>query len=203
MTTKDNWLCGSIAAYCTFMYHLETLNRMDFSEQLLLEHSKSNTRLISDYLIANPTRFEEFMHLFFTAHYRVAQRAAWVVGTIADEQPQLFDPYIAEMIQHCTTDVPVATKRNVMRLLQFVDIPADLQGEAYDTAYRLLGNPNSAIAVKCFSMSVAAKIALTIPELQSELLEEMAYQYPHASKGFQARVKSIKKAFAKHRSGKR
>ena len=175
---------------------------MDLVEQLLLEHSKENTRHISDYIIKNPERFDELMTLFFTAEYRVTQRAAWVVGTMADEKPDMFEPYIAKMLEYCRADVHDAVPRNIMRILQFVDIPEELSGIAYDTALELLSDPKSPVAVKCFSMSVAANVAKDIPELQSELLEVIDIQLPYQSKGYQARARHVAKLFRKSASGK-
>ena len=63
----------------------------------------------------------------------------------------------------------VAVRRNVVRMLQFVEIPKRYRGRIFDACYNLVADPAQPVAVRCFSMSVAANIAKDNPELMDEL----------------------------------
>ena len=88
-------------------------------------------------------------------------------------------------------DAHVAVKRNVARLFQFVDIPKRYHGRVFDACYNLLDNPNQPVAVRVFSMTVAAKLAENEPELLDEL-RLVAAKYPQAATaGFRSRAAGL------------
>jgi len=58
---------------------------MNLREQLLLEHSKTNSELITKWIGKNKSRFSELMQLFLHDEYRVVQRAAWVLSMVAEK----------------------------------------------------------------------------------------------------------------------
>lgn len=77
------------------------------------------------------------------------------------------------------------------RLLQFVEIPKRYEGRVFDACYRLFDDPNEPVAVRVFSMTVAAKIAKDSPELMDEL-RLVAAKYPQlATPGFRARSRRV------------
>jgi hypothetical protein len=88
--------------------------------------------------------------------------------------------------------VPVAVKRNVVRILQFVDIPEDLHGEVMNICFELLGDLRETIAVRVFSMTVLARLAEIYPDIRQELRiiieDELSHQ---PSAGFKSRAKKI------------
>ena len=88
-------------------------------------------------------------------------------------------------------DAHVAVKRNVARLLQFVEIPKRYQGRVFDACYNLLADPAEPVAVRVFSMTVAAKLAENEPELLDEL-RLVATKYPQAATaGFRSRARRV------------
>lgn len=88
-------------------------------------------------------------------------------------------------------DVHVAVRRNVVRLLQFVEIPKRHEGKIFDACYNLLADPAQAVAVRCFSTSVAANIAKDQPELMNEL-RLVATEHPQVSTaGIRARMRRV------------
>lgn len=166
---------------------------MDIREELLKEHSKKQTMLIVNYIGDDKKKFAELMEMFLGDIYRVTQRAAWVVGYCAEYQPHLVEPYLETMIDLLgRKDVHVAVKRNVVRFLQFIEIPDDLKGKTYDHCFELLSDPNEPIAVRVFAMSVAFNIAKNEPDLLSELKLLVAESMRHSpTPGFCSRAKKI------------
>ncbi len=65
---------------------------MNIRQQLLKEHSKSNTELIASYINKNEAFFNELIRLFLSDEGKVTQRASWVVSKCTDQHPHLNYP---------------------------------------------------------------------------------------------------------------
>ncbi len=111
-------------------------------------------------------RFAELMKCFFAGDYRLTQRAAWPMNYCAERHPKLILPYLPKLLACLDReDMHVAVKRNVMRLLQTIEIPKRLTGKAYSHAVDLLDDADEPVGVRCFAMTVAARIAKAEPDL--------------------------------------
>ena len=165
---------------------------MNVRAALLEIHSKAQATKIADYVGDDPERFAELMKCVFGPVYRVSQRAAWPVSLCIERHPELVKPYFNVLIKQLERDdVHVAVRRNVARLLQFVEIPQRYQGRIFDACYNLLADPNETVAVRVFSMTVAAKIAKNEPELMEEV-RMIATKYPQvATPGFRVRMRRV------------
>ncbi len=165
---------------------------MNIRDALLEEHSKEQTAKIVNYINGDAERFAELMRLFLGRVYRVSQRAAWAVSNCIEQHPELVKPYYNVLIKQLERDdVHVAVRRNVVRLLQFVEIPSRYAGRVFDACYSLLDNPAETVAVRCFSMTVAANVAKNSPELLAEL-RLVVSKYPEAATaGFRSRARRI------------
>jgi len=162
---------------------------MNICEALLEVHSKDQAIKITDYVGDDPDRFADLMKLFLGPVYRISQRAAWPVSCCIESHPELVKPYFNVLIKQLERkEAHVAVRRNVARLLQFVEIPKRYEGRVFEACYELLSNPSEPVAVRVFSMTVAAKIAKGRPELMDEL-RLAATQHPEAATaGFRSRA---------------
>ena len=130
--------------------------------------------------------------LFLKGEYRVTQRAAWIVKHCADEHAELVVLYFNRMIDRMLEPgVHVAVKRNVIRILQDVEIPRRLAGKIATVCFELFGAAKEPIAVKVFSMTVLANIARQEPELKNEIRILIEQQMPTGSAGFRSRGMKI------------
>lgn len=165
---------------------------MNIRDALLEEHSKEQTKKVVNYIDGDPERFAELMRLFLGPVYRVSQRAAWAVSNSIELHPDLVKPYYNILIKQLERDdAHVAVRRNVVRLLQFVEIPKRYAGRVFDVCYSLLDDPSETVAVRCFSLSVAANLAKDSPELLDEL-RLVATKYPQvATAGFRSRTRRV------------
>ncbi len=165
---------------------------MDIREALLKEHSKAQTMKIVGYIGGDPARFRELMGHFLGPAYRLSQRAAGPVSYCAEHHPELVKPYFSKLVEQLERDhAHVAVRRNVARMLQFVDIPKRYEGRVFEACYNLFANPSETVAVRVFSMTVAAKIAKNDPELLEEL-RLVATQHPEAATAsFRSRARRI------------
>ncbi len=135
---------------------------MNLEAELLSEHSRKNAEKIAHWVGADRGRLSRLMRLFLKGEFRTAQRAAWAVAIAAEEHPLLFRRYLKLMLLRMQEPgVHDAVKRTVVRILQDVDIPDDLLGMATNVCFEQLSSGEAPIAVKCFSMTVLARIVAT------------------------------------------
>lgn len=165
---------------------------MNIRDALLAEHSKRQTMKIVRYINDDPDRFAELMKLFLGDVYRITQRAGWPLSDSVKLHPELIKPYFSQMLMQLERDdVHVAVRRNVVRLLQFVDVPKRLEGRVYDACYNLLDDASQPVAVRAFALTVAAKIAKGEPALLDEL-RLVATKYPALmTAGFRVRTRRL------------
>jgi len=165
---------------------------MDIRAALLAEHSKRQTAKIVDYIGDDPFLFKELMDNFLGDTYRVSQRAAWAVSNCIELHSELVRPYYKRLLSQLErVDSHVAVRRNVVRLLQFVDVPARYRGRVFDICYKLFADAGEPVAIRVFSMTVAAQIAKGKPELLDEL-RLVAKEHPEAATaGFRSRARRV------------
>ncbi len=155
------------------------------------DQTKRKSLDVAQYVVDHPSAIEELMDCFFDDEYRVCQYAAWPVGILGEKHPEFIIPYLAKMVSNLDNPKHDAVIRNTIRTLQYVEVPEELEGEVYERCFNYLLSPNYPIAVKVFSMSVLAKIAMKIPELKEELILAIEDYLPHGSKGYQSRAKRV------------
>lgn len=171
---------------------------MNLRQQVLKEHSAENRDLITSWIGTSEERCQELIHLFLTdENLRVCQRAAWPLMHLAQKQRHLVLPYYVDFIDNLENAKHDAVIRNTLRILQDEKIPESHEGKLYELCFEYLCSISQPIAIKVFGMSILGNIAQKFPELKEELIAEIEYQYPHGSKGFQARSKRVLKNLRK------
>jgi hypothetical protein len=108
---------------------------------------------------------------------------------IAD--PALVKPYLKKMAEYLKKPAHVAVRRNILRVLQFTEIPKSLQGVLVDACFKFLLAKDETIAVKAFSMTVLANIAKKNPDLKNELKIVIEEVLPFSGPGVRARGKKV------------
>lgn len=171
---------------------------MDIFGQLEKTHSKENSLEIISYIGTDEKKFSELMDCFFmkTQDYRVPQRAAHVVSLSFDKQPELIRPYLDQLIEFLyDPNLKGPLKRNILRILQFSEIPEEHKGKLFKRVYELLENPKEEIAVRAFSMTVLYNICKFYPELKPELEATILFilEEPNCSPGVKSRGNAVLK----------
>jgi hypothetical protein len=165
---------------------------MDIREALLAEHSKRQTMKVVRYVGDDPKRFSELMALFIAGPYRVTQRAAWPISYCIEQHNDLVKPYLGRLVSILeASEVDDSIRRNVARLLQFVDIPPRFRGRVFDACCNLVDDPSRPVAVRVFSMTVAAKAAIGHLDLERELALVINKYVKTGSAGFRARARKV------------
>ncbi len=165
---------------------------MDIRQALMAEHSKRQTMAIVEFIGDDARRFAKLMKLFFAGEYRLTQRAAWPMNYCAERRPELIRPYLPKLLDCLERDdMHDAVKRNVVRLLQYVEIPRRLAGKVYSYCVDLVDDACEPVAVRAFALTVAARIAKSEPYLMNELRLVVRKHLPHTTAAFQKRAREI------------
>jgi hypothetical protein len=169
-------------------------NKLNLKEVILKEHSKKQCDRIVAYVDNSSARFAELVNMFLEGPYRITQRAAWPLSCCVEKNPALIKPHLKKILNYSIKPgVHDAVKRNVVRLLQFIEIPKSLQGLTAEICFRFFNNKKESIAVRVFSMTVLSNLAKKLPELKNELIPLIEDQLPYGSAGFISRGRKVLK----------
>jgi hypothetical protein len=161
---------------------------MDLEAEILREHSKRQALKIATWIGNDKRRFKELMELFLHGEYRVTQRSAWIISNCFDRHPQLVMPWLPRMLKKMQEPgVHDAVKRNIVRILQWVEIPEALLGTVATLCFEYLNSVDAPIAVKANSMTVLVNIAQREPDLKHELQAGIEQMLPFVGPALQAR----------------
>jgi len=167
---------------------------MDLEAEILREHSKRQTVRIARWIGSDKRRFRGLMELLLHGDRVVTQRAAWILSSCTDHHPQLVTPWLPALLKKMQEpDVHDALKRNVVRMLQCVDIPRSLLGIVVSLCFDYLNAVDAPIAVKANSMTVLRNIAKREPDLNHELKIAIELMLPHVGPALQARGRMVLK----------
>jgi hypothetical protein len=167
---------------------------MDIEKEILAVRSKDQVATLVKWVGKDKMRFQYLMELFLQWNEQLAKKSAWIIGHCSEEHPELVSPWLKPMINRMQeTGVHAAVKRNVVRILQFVEIPRKLQGVVANLCFELISSIDEPIAVRTFSITVLAKIAQEEPELKKELEIVVRQMLPYATPAFRARAKKVLK----------
>jgi hypothetical protein len=168
---------------------------MDIEQALLDEHSKKQTMRIVNFIGSDKKRFEALFDIFLNGEYRITQRAAWPLGYVAIEHPELILPHLSKLIKKLEQkDLHPSIPRNILRIFQEIEVPEKHHGRLVDICIGFITDARIPAAIRAFSMTVAAQICKNYPELSKELqmiFSELA-RYPQQA-AITSRLKSAGK----------
>lgn len=166
---------------------------MDLRTEILLEHSKLQTEHIAAWVGGDKKRLAKLMDIFLNDEPELTRRIGWILCYVNDTHPDLIHPYLGKMISKMSEpQMHVAVKRHVVRMLQTQRIPKALQGEVITTCFNFLADPQEAVAVRCFSMTVLDNLSKEYPEIRHELVTVIKDQLEQeTTAGFRSRAKKI------------
>jgi hypothetical protein len=169
---------------------------MDLRKTILQAHNASQTRKIVDYVGANAARFKALIEVFLAGPYRITQRASWPLSYCVEYHPQLIKPHFKALLDMLEQpDAHVAARRNIVRLLQFVEVPVRYRGRVATICFEMLQDRKEAVAVRVFSMTVLANLVPHEPDLAGELKVIIEDNLPYGSAGFVSRARKVLREF--------
>ncbi len=167
---------------------------MSIRQQLQKEFSKMNSVKVALIVGANEELFAELMDCLQEDDPEIARRAAWAISFCFEKHSFLFDKYVSVFVDIMNnTSCHVAVKRAATQALQFMEIPEELEGIAYDYGMFILNNPDEGVAVKAYTLQILQNIVLKYPELKQELVQLVEDKMPFETPAFKSRGKKLLK----------
>jgi hypothetical protein len=164
----------------------------NLEDEIRALRSKQQVMRLVRWVGKNKTRIRQLMESFLQEDPFLSKKSAWVAGHCAEAHPELFGSWLKPMIKKMQDrGAEGAVKRNIVRILQFVDIPKSLQGMVANQCFQFLAGFDEPIAVRTFSITVLARIAEKEPVLRKELELAVRQMLPYSTPAFRARAKMI------------
>lgn len=165
---------------------------MDIKEELLKEHSKAQTKKISEYIGDHSDRFAELVLLFLHDEWLVTQRAAWVMSHCAENYPSLIQPHLMDMVEHLKSKkLHDAVIRNSVKIFSQIELPENVQGHLLQICFDYLLSTKIPVAIQVHSMQIIYNISQDEPDLLNELKMVIEERLPYGTAGFKSRGKKI------------
>lgn len=167
---------------------------MALRDTILTEHSKSQTTKIVNWVGKSQARFDQLFTLFLKDEYRVTQRAAWPLSYCVRKHPELIRKHLGKLIKNLRKqDLHDAIKRNTVRILQEIPIPARFHGEVMNTCFRFIESPDEAVAIKAFSLTILENLIPLYPDIRNELKLIIEERWDLETAAFRSRARKILK----------
>lgn len=169
---------------------------MDLEKEVLKTQSRKQADHIIKWVGNDEARYEQLVELFFRGDYRLTQHAAWPMAYCVKNFPFLAKPYFKKFIaQLSSPKTVIAAKRNIVRLLQFVEVPKRYQGKLMDTCFQFISSPEEAIAVKAFSLTILDNLSSAYPEILPEIKSIIEARWEYETPAFKTRARKILQKF--------
>lgn len=165
---------------------------MQLREAILKEHSKEQCARIVKHVGKDKKKFAELMNLFLKGEYRVTQRAGWPLSYCVEKYPELIQPYFKQILDYLKKPgIHEAIPRNIVRLLQHVEIPKKFHGRVMDTCFQFISEHQTPVAIKAFSLTVLENLTAYYPEIKPELKLIIEERWEHETAAFRSRARKI------------
>jgi len=124
----------------------------------------------------------------------MAQRAAWPLSYAAVANPAFIQKHFPKLLKNLEKiNLHTAIKRNTVRLLQDISIPAKFHGRVMNLCFDYISSPVEAAAVKAFSLTILENLSGQYPEIKTELKTIIEDRWDFESPAFHARARKILK----------
>jgi len=166
---------------------------MHLRAAILEEHSREQVTRIVQWIGRDTGRIAALIDIFIRDEYRVVQRAAWIVSDVGRLHPELMQPHIPSLVQRLEDKgTHIAVKRNVYRLMQYLELPEAVHAPLMNSCFASLADPREALAVRAFAMSILARLAGIYPEIGQELRLIIEDSLQHeAAPSFKSRARKV------------
>ncbi len=165
---------------------------MDLLKEINREHSRAMRNRVIAFVGQKKAHFAMLIRIFLAGPYRVTQRAAWPLSYCVQKHPELIVPHLGKVLSAAESPTASdAVKRNVMRLLQFIEVPGRYRGRVAELCFKFLQDRKEPIAVRAFAMTVLGNLTMTLPELGKELAILIEDELPYGSAGFVSRGRKV------------
>lgn len=167
------------------------------TQMILKEHSKAQKNKIVAWVLKDKKRFDALMVLFLAKEYRIVQRAAWALRTIAPTKPNWIKPYAGQILGAMENPVHDALLRNGFLILEGLALEEKHLGRLSELCFNYLQNVQTPTAIKRGALLNLVNICTKEPDLKEEVILILEDQIPHATIGFVGLAKKVKRKLQK------
>jgi hypothetical protein len=140
---------------------------------------------------------QRFLDIFLNTGLQIS---ANVLSFVTDEHPEHIERNIDAILNRLyDKNTHVAVKRNVVRILQSVQIPKRLDAKVINFSMEYLSDLNETVAVRCFSMNVLVNMSEKYPEIKKELKAVIENRLKDPTGGLKVRARAVLKELEKVR----
>lgn len=169
--------------------------RMD--ELIMSDYSKEHILTVANEACTSKKRFKELVQCYLATDTELSKRAAWSLSWAARQKPEMVYTHIKELVLVLDKKgLHPAILRNAVRVLEEIDIPEEYHGEVMNACFGFIEKPDTAIAVKAFSLTVLYKLTKFYPEISHELKLIIEENWEHETPAFKSRGRKILKALS-------
>lgn len=170
----------------------------EIERQLFARYSKAAYLRLCGRIGNDPQNFSTLLSLLGSDNPATVLRASWLMSMCTDRHPDLILPHLPALLRLAARKgANDSLRRNIVRALQFIEIPKKLRGRAAELCFMLLQDVQTRVAVKAFSMTVLANIAASEPDLKNEIALVIEQMLPYGSAGIRSRGAKVLKQMRK------
>lgn len=165
---------------------------MNLNKILSQGQSKKRCDQIVVWIGSDKKRFAELMNCFFGSEEKISRFAAWPMSYCAIANPDLIKPWLGRLISVLDVkNAHDALVRNIVRLLQFVEMPKSVEGRIMNHCFQYIQSPTRAPAIKAFSLTILENLSKKYPEILPELKLIIEERWPLEKAAFHSRASKI------------
>jgi hypothetical protein len=158
--------------------------------------SMKEVEWVANSAFENRVIFLKLLEYSYSTDRKLAFRASWTLTKVCDMYPEIISPHLPEIVEALPRLDNESVIRSFLRILSFAQpsgIPEKHRGILADYCFAALSSPETAIAVKAYSMEILYRLSLIYPQLANELAVSVRLLMEDGSAGIVSRGNAILK----------
>ncbi len=168
---------------------------MNLHEEILEENSRKQCDRIVAWVADDQQKFDELFTIFIQgSDSTLVQRSVWPISYCVEVQPHFIKKHFAALVKKLQQpNVQEPVKRNIVRMLQEVDIPEGYKGGIMDYCFATIQSVTEKAAIKAFALNVPGRLAKEYPEIIPEVKLIIEDRWPVETAAFKSSAKRFLK----------
>lgn len=172
---------------------------LDLEKTLSVPIWKKQVVQLAGELAAQPGQIKGLIGLTFHGQQKIAFRASWILESVYERYPELFEPFIADFVAGFAAQHNLSCKRHYTRIVmdmlhrkqpQLAQIDFEPLVEA---AFEWLIDPGTPVAVQVNCLDILYAMQTRYPWIADELKEQTIFLLKNGTPAMQSRGKKILK----------
>lgn len=159
--------------------------------KIILQRPRSvkNIKEAAAIAVKDEAAFKELVNLMMdTKDEEMAFLAIWTISHVAEKNKTIAVPYMSKFLKRILNTNSDGIKRCIVKVWELIKIPSQYQWEVADICLNFLRAPDTAVAIKAFSITVLEHLMKDLPELKNDVVFELEKQLPHSPAGIKVRA---------------